>query len=431
MNPKNNFYKSNKIVTSNLGKIFFTLFLIFVVSCKPTVGPFKIIAFNGVSGIYNYSKTIIGFAADSINPGFLLCSKGDLLRIESDDNFFFIPDWDAANHSYNIHYDDNILFVNDKIKSICISDSNQLIPWFENLIKKDLSELQFICFESDVPEICFPYLVNIAKIKPDVGFYKDGTLREMAGFINNFNPRYLILSDFKDDDINLMTNFTNLEMLFLDNTIISEPLPELSQLKQVFLILNEQKDIPVNLFINNSWIEKLNLQFKDNFEMSLLSPLDNLKELVISYSDSISPYNFNGINRLNKLEALSIVGNKKLYDPAQIELPGMRWMAFDSHFTQEEFDSFIITHQKLEVVELVKNDEITNLKILSTLPNLFGLSITDTITDLASVKALRNLKYLSLPLDFLDDSTNMEDIQKAIPGSRINKNNGYLYLGSG
>jgi hypothetical protein len=58
------------------------------------------------------------------------------------------------------------------------------------------------------------------------------------------------------------------------------------------------------------------------------------------------------------------------------------------------------------------------------------LTITDTITDIASIKTLRNLKYLSLPYDFLDDSVNRAELQKSLPGTRIVPNEGFC-MGSG
>ncbi|MCX6260704.1 MAG: hypothetical protein NTY95_07695, partial [Bacteroidia bacterium] len=53
-----------------------------------------------------------------------------------------------------------------------------------------------------------------------------------------------------------------------------------------------------------------------------------------------------------------------------------------------------------------------------------------TITDIASIKNLKTLKYLSLPGDFLDDPVNKTEIQKSLPGTRIAANEGFC-LGSG
>jgi hypothetical protein len=105
-------------------------------------------------------------------------------------------------------------------------------------------------------------------------------------------------------------------------------------------------------------------------------------------------------------------------------------MTFSSNVTQEEFNSFVDTHPDLEVIELIKNDTISSLKVLSKLGKLFGLTVTDTVTDIASIKTLTNLRYLSLPDDFLNDSLIKSEIQKSLPGTRIVGNEGFC-LGSG
>ncbi|MBP1674136.1 MAG: hypothetical protein H6Q24_274, partial [Bacteroidetes bacterium] len=76
------------------------------------------------------------------------------------------------------------------------------------------------------------------------------------------------------------------------------------------------------------------------------------------------------------------------------------------------------------------NDTISSLQALSKLPRLYGLTINDTITDIAAVETLNNLKYLSLPGNFLDDPLNRSEIQKSLPGTRIAANEGFC-LGSG
>jgi hypothetical protein len=105
-------------------------------------------------------------------------------------------------------------------------------------------------------------------------------------------------------------------------------------------------------------------------------------------------------------------------------------MAFSSDVAQEEFNSFVDMHPNLEVIELIKNDMIRGLQSLSKLSKLSGLTVTDTVTDIASIKTLRNLKYLSLPADFLEDPISKAEIQKSLPDTRLAANEGFC-LGSG
>jgi len=161
---------------------------------------------------------------------------------------------------------------------------------------------------------------------------------------------------------------------------------------------------------------------------SCAKEVDNLKELVINVSDNIK--NPDLINGHTKLEVLSVTGDGLIYDPGVIRLPLLRWMAFSSNATQEEFDSFIDTHPDLEVIEMIKNDTISSLQALSKISRLYGLAVNDTVTDIATIKTLSSLKYLSLPGDFLADPVNKAEIKRSLPGTRIVANEGFC-LGSG
>ncbi len=126
----------------------------------------------------------------------------------------------------------------------------------------------------------------------------------------------------------------------------------------------------------------------------------------------------------------SVTGNELVYDPALIKLPDLRWMAFSSNVTQEEFSSFITAHPGLEIIEIIENNKINNFQPLSKLSTLYGLTVTDTVTDITSIKTLTNLKYLSLPEKFLSDTFIKAELQKSLPDTRISANEGFC-LGSG
>jgi hypothetical protein len=203
-------------------------------------------------------------------------------------------------------------------------------------------------------------------------------------------------------------------------------MPELKQ-----LLLTEIDDDVVltdNFLINNKQIERVIIQTSGILDISILNPLDNLKALVINVSEGVR--NLDLLNSHSKLEVLSVTGDELIYDPGFIKLPALRWMTFTSEVTQEEFNSFIETHPDLEVIELIKNDTIRSLQALSKLRKLYGLSINDTVTDISAVKTLSNLKYLSLPQDFLADPVNKAEIKRSLPGTLVGANEGFC-LGSG
>jgi hypothetical protein len=218
----------------------------------------------------------------------------------------------------------------------------------------------------------------------------------------------------------MLSGLTNLEILMIsqEESVIIDPLPSLPALKQLFLTESD-KDLALtnNFLINNKQIERVIIQKEGSIDLSILKPLENLKELVVSGSDTI--LNFDLINNHQKLEVLSITGEDLVYDPALIRLSSIRWMTFSPNVTQDKFNSFIGAHPDLEIIELIQNDTISNLRALSKLYKLYGLTISDTVTDIASIKTLTNLKYLSLPEKFLSDSLNKAEIQKSLPNTRI------------
>jgi hypothetical protein len=105
-------------------------------------------------------------------------------------------------------------------------------------------------------------------------------------------------------------------------------------------------------------------------------------------------------------------------------------MTFYDNATQDGFNSFIESHPNLEVVELINNDTIKNIQSLLNLKKIEGLIVTDKPTDLATIKSLKTLKYLSLHEDILNDTIIKTELQKSLPDTRIVPNHG-ICLGSG
>jgi hypothetical protein len=405
-----------------------SLFLILTSCTRPV--PYSILEFTGADDIANYSKSYLLMLnkSDSINPTVIMGSNGDLFWC--DENFFVYND-SSSQSRFLIKSTDSVLYVNDKIYSIDIPENDDTIPWFKNMNARDFSALQFINVNSKIPESYLPYLSELAKVKPDAGICFSGNFKDMAGLLKIFSPRIIAGASLLRDDYDQLSKLTNLEylMITLNDSVITDPLPSLPEMEQLFLAeLDDDIALTGNFLVNNKQIERLIIQKSGSLDFSILKPLDNLKELIVNASDSIINIDF--INEHKKLEVLSVTGDNLVYNPDLIKLPLLRWMTFSSNVTQEEFNSFVDTHANLEVIELIGNDKIGTLQSLSKLSKLYGLTIRDTITDIESVKNLKNLKYLSLPYDFLDNSVNKAEMQKSLPGTSIVANEGFC-LGSG
>jgi len=404
--------------------------ILFLNSCKSKPESYSVLEFTGAEGINNLSKSylLILNEPDSISPAVTMGSKGDLFWC---DEYLFEYNDSSSQNRFKFEYTDTVMYVNDKIYSIGIPIKNDTIPWFKDLKDYDFSELQFINVQSGFPDSYLPYLAALAEIKPDASIFLQGDFSDMAELLKIFNPRIIAGANLISSDYNQLSRLTNLEILMitLNDSVITGPLPPMPELKQLLLTeIDDDVVLTDNFLINNKQIERVIIQTSGILDISILNPLDNLKALVINVSEGVR--NLDLLNSHSKLEVLSVTGDELIYDPGFIKLPALRWMTFTSEVTQEEFNSFIETHPDLEVIELIKNDTIRSLQALSKLRKLYGLSINDTVTDISAVKTLSNLKYLSLPQDFLADPVNKAEIKRSLPGTLVGANEGFC-LGSG
>ena len=408
---------------------FFFALLLFT-SCKDKPAPYSILEFSGEGTVANYSKSVflVSHKSDSISQTALLSGSGDLIVI-NDEIFLYRESSEIAFSFKSINEEE---YVNGKINSINIPRNDEMIPWFEQIKNKDISSLNFLNFDSAINKNYLPYLADLAKNKPATGLgYVGGDMKDISGLFKMFNPRFIVAGTISQKDFDMLPGLTNLELLMvtLNDSINTIPLPALPGLKQLILgNLGADVILSDNLLINNKQIERLVIMNSGGFDFSLIEPLANLKELVISGPDTLE--NFDLINNHKQLEVLSISGEELKYDHAMKELPGIRWMSFYTESTQDEFKSFIQNHPDLEVVEIFSNKIINSLEPLLKLRNLYGLAITDTLTDIGTIKSLTNLKYLSLPEAVLKDSLSRTELHKSLPGTRIVANEGFC-LGSG
>lgn len=426
---KHHFFSNSKNHRSILlcVAVFISIVLLFS-SCEKKHHPYKMFELSGIENTTNLSKTWLLFNPDSAENTVLLGNEGDLLMYN--DFLFFICQEEEQIH-FTCKKEDEILYVNGRIHTISIPEDESQLPFFENLNEKDLSALQFIHFtDTFIPEAYYPHLTKLAAKKSDAGIYFEYEVFDLEWILAQFNPRFFIGEIVNENDFKTLSGFKNLELLWIATESTRKiPLPALPGLKTLFLEIEDMDNGLNDEFLsNNPQIEKIFITESGVLDMKVLSPLKNLKELNFHGDSIINP---ELINNHNQLEVLSLTGDNLNFNPGVIKLPELRWMAFNSNVTQEEFSAFLGVHPKLEVVEIVENFKINNLQALTQLKHLYGLAVTDTVADISSIQQLHHLKYLSLPSDYLNISKNLTSVQEALPGTRIVVNEGFLCLGSG
>ena len=404
------------------------LLLLFFTSCNALREAYTLLEFRGIENVNNFTKSfyLVSTRSDSLQPAALLGSNGDLFTC---DEAVFVWNGDMATTKFSFNRDDNLVFVNGKIFLIELPDSGIMNSWSAYPEEWDLSNLQFISINSQSPGNFLPFLQSVVKDKPDVGFLYSGNLSDLSGILQVFNPRYLIGPTLNPDDYGILSGMTNLEiqMTTPGDTIFSEPLPAIPSLKQIILSDVERNVSLTNEFLaNNRQIQKVVINKSGTFDLAILNPLEKLKELLVFGPDVILHGDL--INNHQKLEVVSVTGVERVVDPGQIRLPALRWISVDGKVVQEEFDAFISSNPRLEVIEIIDNDTVSSFQRLATLENLRGLIITDSVTDIETIKTLTNLEYLSLPDTYLQE--NKAEIENALSGTRIVANQGFC-LGSG
>jgi hypothetical protein len=397
-------------------------------SCSQKRDTYSILEFSGAEKIMNYSKSFFLWQNESEDksPVPIAAEKGDLIACG---DYIFVYDSDSSDNSFLVESNDSIMYINGKIFSITIPHNEGMVPWFRTVNDLDLSSLQFLNCDSASASMYFPYLKNLAEIRSDPGISFTGKFRDMAELLSVFKPEYLIQPTIYQSDFEELAKLENVRILMvtLGDPEINEPLPALPELEQIF-ILEDGEKVTNNLFVNNRQIRKVIINNPKLFDFSILDPLADLQGLVISDVDSM--INVDLINSHKKLELLSVTGENSGFDPGMVKLSSLRWMTFFTDARQSEFDSFINLHRDLEILELIANDSIKNLKPLTGIKNLAGLIVTDTVTDIASIKELKSLKYLSLPSEYLKRDNNEAGIRKSLPDARLAANEGFC-LGSG
>jgi hypothetical protein len=430
MDSQIDFSMGKRCLRLNSFSPLFILLTIILNSCTSTPEPYSILEFTGNGAICNYSRSIYPslYVSDSIGSTALLAGEGDIIAYGENSCFSYkVP----SRGKFLIKNSNGKNFINDKINSLAIPANDDLIPWFKQIHKTDISELGFLFFDSVIHESYIPYLKDLAINKPQIGLGYAGNIKDMTRLFDIFKPEFIVGAGVSQANYKILSGLTSLRFLLvsLNDSVYTTPLPAMPQLKQLVITCDDVNAIKTDDFlINNRQIERLTIMGPGKFDLSLIKPIKSLKELVISGTDNI--LNFDMITDHKQLELLSVDGLKSSIDTALKKLPGIRWITFYEETTQAEFDSFIEAHADLEVLEINDNCNIKNLQPLLKLHGLYGLAISDTLTDFTAVKSLKSLKYLSLPFELLEDSIVNADIQKSLPGTIIVPNQG-VCLGSG
>lgn len=409
-----------------------TLAVLLIIRRYPGEKRFSVVHMYGKGGAINFSKSYqLGFFHAGIkHKGALLAEKGDILGFNNSFYHFtdFLTDTLQMDDS-----GDSMVYVNGKLHSLVINKDEDLLPWFRQMKTTDLDKLSAIYFAAPVPDSYINFLKEIARTRPNLSlvFEENDSYSLVTDYFKKadfFKPRFVSLP-VTNASLPELARWKNAECLYINlaDSIISSPLPAIPSMKQCILYSDYVVSVSPGFFNNNPQLEKLNLLLDRPF-YSLLSPLDKLDELILNNGDNTADLKELG----NKTEALSvlIISGKCTGIDQLLKAKKVKWLGLPENTSQAEFDQLTASSRKLQVVELNGNSGISSYASLQDLPDLSALVITDTVTDKTSLASMKQLRYLSLPMENKADSAFLQDMEKALPGCIIVANSGAC-LGSG
>jgi hypothetical protein len=412
-------------LTSAIIKILVAAFLF--TSCTNTQQPYKMVKFFGKGSVMNYSKelNLVMYYSDSIRPAVLLVGNEDLISLD-DEILHLMTDREDSLAFENIK---GTGYINGRISSIRISEKDSTGSILKGLLEKDISSLELLLFESAVPEKCIPLLADLSKIKPDLSLSFESPFPGLKAILKLFHPKILLISVITADILKDLPGLASPEILVAGfDSSVTGPLPAFPSLKRIILAGSENKSLPPDFFSENPQIENISFFSIKYIDFAQLRPLTALKELFVNDADSL--VNQTRLSDHESLEMLAVLSEKFIYDSTLDGLKNIRWITFSPSTGQKEFDRFIAKHPSLEVVEIINNENINGLQSLSSLRNLYGLIVLHQLRDTVSPSSFKNLRYLSLPSDYLKDSSKYNDLKRSLPNTVVVPNDGFC-LGSG
>jgi hypothetical protein len=181
---------------------------------------FAVLTFYGKGFATNQSKeyALTQFSTAAKNKVSLLAEQGDLLGF----NDVLLSFDKAENDSIQIEdAGDSLTFVNGKVNTIILSDQSDLLPWFRQMKKNELTDLKRIYFKSVIPDAYIPFLKEIARLYPQtaLGFEENDAAQVIPSYLkkaNFFQPK-VISAYLSQSQLSLLNHWKSTESLCSNN----------------------------------------------------------------------------------------------------------------------------------------------------------------------------------------------------------------------
>ena len=398
---------------------------------------YQIVKLKGANAYSNLSKSYLTWMvsnnSDSISA-MPLCENDILYAVfdedENENEFCYrYRKSDGLMLEFRIQH--FMLLLNDKPISIRITDDDELNSWLEDLNYVKIKDLRSIFIADEISGVNLENLIRLAELKPEIGIYIDSQSEETDEVLNLFEPLWLIDFNKKQspEAIQIINQSEKLDLLRIDAELNDlKEFADINKLKILFIEnLNQpQPDEELKLL---EGLRTLCISESGIRNLEFLSTCHNLRELSLIDCESLS--DISALNNLPGLKTINLIACDSLKNLNVIDkVQGLRWISFPNEIEQQEFDSFLSSHQFLEIIDLIGCENIENFIRMKELKKLSCLSIHGMEVHIDTIIQLTNLKYLSLPEEIMDDPANVSLLEENLPETIIVPSAG-ICLGTG
>lgn len=423
--------KSNQLIIA-LVAIALLVILYFLIDENPA---YQIVKLKGANVYSNLSKSymtwMVSNNSDSISA-MPLC-QGDIIYLVFDD--------DEKEYCYRHQRKDgrilefkiknSMLFLNDKLISIRITDDEALNNWQEDINPEAVKNLRSVFISDELSEANMKLLTRLSELKPRIGIYIDSQSEETDKVLELFDPLWVMDFNkaYSDKAIQIINQSPEIDLLRIDAELNNpDEFTGLERLRTLFIEHYDQSakgrefKLPARLrtlIISESEVK--NLEFLKNCRQ--------LRELGLIDCESLN--DISALRSLPGLTSLHLIACDSLLDIHTAgKIKGLKWISFPNRIGQQEFDSFLSENQSVEIIDLIGCDSIRDFTSMKQLGKLSCLSIHAMEVDADTILQLTNLKFLSLPGKMIDDSATASLLQEKLPGTIIVPSAG-ICLGTG
>jgi hypothetical protein len=397
-----------------------------------------IIDVTGTPMVLNCSKSY-SFASHYTNEEndlvSLAVSAGDLL-------YFQLMEDEILTYRYNptdglnlsVRYDSiyGRFYLNDELTSIHLSEGSAAWDWLEGADEEVLTGIRSFHISLPLSETEINSLENISREISNPGLYIEGDSL-LAEVLSVIQPGWLVAEDMDYNKISDATkaSLKKLELLLYagEDPIDHDFLFGLKKLNSLIIQYWDSTDLSDFQFSKLKSLESLSIIESNISDLASIAASSKIRNLNLIYCETLKEIG-PAVN-LSSLTCLGLTGCQNIIDiQAILRMPQLTRLSVAGNTSQTEFAEILTRHSKLQVLELIDCDSITDLSPLEGYLGLKALTLDMDIPDLTPVSRSGDLELLVLPEDFFEDSLAVAEIQQAMPQTKIIAGGGFC-LGSG